>query len=545
MMNQEKHKVVYKIKGGTWENKTNKPLVEFVEGDGVSKNIPVYMRHKMFHKSKGSWDKDPYTTRITEDTVFTYKYKLDPFFPLLAYSFVAILLAFSLFLSNSFKKKNNKPVIKDNMIAVAENIDYDDLVDPVVDDDPSRNPNFNTDSISFGDDDTTTTNTDTPSLVNGEDLTYYTVSFLNIDGSVLQSGRYQVGSVPSYTGSTPTYSDNEYRYTFTGWGSISAVTGNATYTAQYSRERIQQDDPTPQVTRYTISTSVNDESMGSVSGAGTYDANATATLTATAISGYHFVKWSDENTDNPRTVTVTSDATYEAIFEQDVTTPVKGNVIKLKNIYGNDPTAEYRFRVLSIDGNEAKLLALFNASDSQVFNSNESNVYADSELDTYLNTTWYGTLSDAMKGAIQPTTIVQNTFKWNNGVPADGTQNVVAKGTGSMVGNYYITGGYESTLVGDRNVFVLDVQDVIDYFDGEDLSEDRIKIMFNIGRPYVDSYDILWLRSAFADYSDIAWYVEAIDGSLITYYIGRFSTLAARPAFNIDLSVAGIEFETE
>ena len=536
-MNLKKHKVVYKIKGGTWENKTNKPLVEFVEGNGVSKYIPVYMRHKMFHKSKGSWDKDPYTTRITEDTVFTYKYKLDPFFPLLAYSFVAILLAFSLFLSNSFKKKNNKPVIKDNMIAVAENIDYDDLVDPVVDDDPSRNPNFNTDSISFGNDDTTTTNTDTPSLVNREDLTYYTVSFLNIDGSVLQSGRYQVGSVPSYTGSTPTYSDNEYRYTFTGWGAISAVTGNATYTAQYSKERKQQDNPTPQVTRYTISTSVNDLTMGSVSGAGTYDANATVTLTPTAISGYHFVKWSDENTDNPRTITVITDATYEAIFESDIVMPVKGNVIKLKNIYDNDPTAEYRFRVLSIDGNNAKLLALFNASDSQVY-SNSSNVYADSELDTYLNTTWYGTLSDTMKGAIQSTNITQNTFNRNSGIPADGTENVVAKGTSGTSSNYYITGGYESVPVGERNVFALDVQDVIDYLNGEDLSKDKINTMFNTG-----ASGYVWLRSANAVGLSNAWRVYGDSGNLSSY--GVDSVDAVRPAFNIDLSKEGVEFSIE
>ena len=817
MMNQEKHKVVYKIKGGTWENKTNKPLVEFVEGNGVSKYIPVYMRHKMFHKSKGSWDKDPYTTRITEDTVFTYKYKLDPFFPFLAYSFVAILLAFSLFLSNTLVKKNNNPVIKDNMIAVAENIDYDDLVDPVVDEEPSRNPNFNTDSVSFGNDDTTTTNTDTPSLVNREDLTYYTVSFLNIDGSVLQSGRYQVGSVPSYTGSTPTYSDDEYRYTFTGWGSISAVTGNATYTAQYSRERIQQDDPTPQVTRYTITTSVNDLTMGSVTGGGTYDSNTTISLEVTANNGfhfvkwndgsvdnprsvtvtgnatytatfeaipgkgdvikyvddnehryriikvegnkalvtalydvkdssiygsdntyagsdldnylentwyaglsdnsmlkksieetpdltqyvmeytamgttgniketrtvgarhayalelkdvwdyvggksnattdnlqkmfnitkggfwlrsaedygsgyaycasgpanwseqlttfplnyrpaftidltksgvgyftetlytisvsvdstlkgkasidggrqyakgetavlkaepktgYHFVKWSDGNTDNPRTVTVTSDATYQAIFAQDVAVPEKGNVIRLKNIYGDNSTAEYRFRVLSINDNEAKLLALFNAPDSSAFDSNYSSVYANSELDTYLNDTWYSTLSDAMKGAIQPTNIVQNVFLYHYGSVPDGTENVAAKGTHGAItiANYYITDGYgygyEPVSVGERNVFALDVQDVIDYLDEEDLSKDKINTMFNTG-----ASDYVWLRSA-EGLPRSAWFVDGYDGGLsfddveydYTYRSGAYYDYAVRPAFIIDLSGEGVEFSIE
>ncbi len=37
-------------------------------------------------------------------------------------------------------------------------------------------------------------------------------------------------------------------------------------------------------------------------------------LTATPDYGYHFVKWSDGNTDNPRTITLTQDTTFEAIF---------------------------------------------------------------------------------------------------------------------------------------------------------------------------------------------------------------------------------------
>lgn len=67
--------------------------------------------------------------------------------------------------------------------------------------------------------------------------------------------------------------------------------------------------------QYTITVNVNDPAMGTVSGGGVYDANATATLTATANSGYQFVKWEDGNTSNPRTITVTKDETYTAVFE--------------------------------------------------------------------------------------------------------------------------------------------------------------------------------------------------------------------------------------
>ncbi len=46
----------------------------------------------------------------------------------------------------------------------------------------------------------------------------------------------------------------------------------------------------------------------------------TVTLTPTADAGYHFLKWSDDNTDNPRIVTISSETdiwNYEAIFEAD------------------------------------------------------------------------------------------------------------------------------------------------------------------------------------------------------------------------------------
>ena len=65
-----------------------------------------------------------------------------------------------------------------------------------------------------------------------------------------------------------------------------------------------------------IGTSVNDTSMGSVTGMGTYAKGTAVTLTAKANSGYRFVSWSDEVTDNPRTVVAEVDgASYAAIFE--------------------------------------------------------------------------------------------------------------------------------------------------------------------------------------------------------------------------------------
>ena len=55
---------------------------------------------------------------------------------------------------------------------------------------------------------------------------------------------------------------------------------------------------------------------GTVSGGGIYGSGTITRLYATPNTGYHFLRWSDSNTDNPRTVTVTSDATFAAEFEE-------------------------------------------------------------------------------------------------------------------------------------------------------------------------------------------------------------------------------------
>lgn len=70
--------------------------------------------------------------------------------------------------------------------------------------------------------------------------------------------------------------------------------------------------------QYTITVQSANPTMGSVTGGGTFNAGTTAILTATAYTGYHFTQWQDGNTANPRTVTVTGNATYTASFAADV-----------------------------------------------------------------------------------------------------------------------------------------------------------------------------------------------------------------------------------
>ena len=67
-------------------------------------------------------------------------------------------------------------------------------------------------------------------------------------------------------------------------------------------------------TGYLVTLQTNNDQWGEVAGAGLYPQDSTITLTATPYEGYTFMRWSDGNTDNPRTLTVTKDITLTAEF---------------------------------------------------------------------------------------------------------------------------------------------------------------------------------------------------------------------------------------
>jgi len=64
----------------------------------------------------------------------------------------------------------------------------------------------------------------------------YTITFVNYDGTVLETKKVEYAEIPTYTKETPTKIRNEqYSYTFAGWEpSITAVEDDATYTATYT-----------------------------------------------------------------------------------------------------------------------------------------------------------------------------------------------------------------------------------------------------------------------------------------------------------------------
>ena len=79
------------------------------------------------------------------------------------------------------------------------------------------------------------------------------------------------------------------------------LTSDTTFTAQFAPNQ------------YTLSLQC-DGSQGIVEGAGVFDYLAQVQISATPAYGYHFSSWSDGNTDNPRTYSVTKDVTLTANF---------------------------------------------------------------------------------------------------------------------------------------------------------------------------------------------------------------------------------------
>jgi hypothetical protein len=71
-----------------------------------------------------------------------------------------------------------------------------------------------------------------------EPVKEYTVTYKNIDGTVLQSDKWKAGQIPLYTGMEPTEKENVYyKSFFIGWNpDVTAVTGDAEYTAVYKQD---------------------------------------------------------------------------------------------------------------------------------------------------------------------------------------------------------------------------------------------------------------------------------------------------------------------
>jgi len=147
-------------------------------------------------------------------------------------------------------------------------------------------------------------------LSNTEPMTFYTITAgpdNTSHGSVTGSGIYPDGTTVLLNAIAAA------NHHFTKWNDgvtenprTVTVTENATYTATF------------QANEYQINVVSEQPEMGTVAGGGSYPYGTTIQIEAIPYTGYEFWRWTGGNTDNPRTVTVTANKTYSAIFRETV-----------------------------------------------------------------------------------------------------------------------------------------------------------------------------------------------------------------------------------
>ena len=216
--------------------------------------------------------------------------------------------------------------------------------------------------------------------------------------------------------------------------------------------------------------------------------------------------------------------------------PAKGSIVKM-NLDGT----ERQYRVLSVNGNVCKVLGMWddftsaynNTSTTTTFGSTTAQRYKGSTLDTYLNTTWYNTLSTEAKNAIVPENVVQYCYQFYGQPNTPNTPTYTYQYQHKLSDSDYDNAdNVGNVVVGNRNVFALDLKNIFDYMGKVCITSDELITMFWNSTTKVSKY--LWLRSSRADFSNFAWRVLGIGGYLnfgnvdISYVV--------RPALNLDMS---------
>ena len=153
-----------------------------------------------------------------------------------------------------------------------------------------------------------------------EEFEKYTITLSATNGTVSGGGEYLEGTV-TIIKAIP---DNGYKFVRWSDGNTEnprsiTVDNNLTLTAIIEKDENQSSEPD----KYTITLSAEN---GTVSGGGTFSKGASIQILATPNSGFHFVKWSDGNKDNPRTITVNRniELTAEISDKYKISAKVKG-----------------------------------------------------------------------------------------------------------------------------------------------------------------------------------------------------------------------------
>lgn len=132
----------------------------------------------------------------------------------------------------------------------------------------------------------------------------YTVTWMN-GNTKLKDEKFRYGAMPNYKGDTPTKKDTGHTYTFTGWSpKPSEVTGNVTYTAQFSDS----------LNTYNITYNLNN-GTNAPGNPSRYTYGTAVTLAAPTRTGYTFGGWFTNSGFSGDAVTeIPADATGDKAF---------------------------------------------------------------------------------------------------------------------------------------------------------------------------------------------------------------------------------------
>lgn len=189
----------------------------------------------------------------------------------------------------------------------------------------------------------------------------------------------------------------------------------------------------------------------------------------------------------------------------------KGNLVTINGT---------QYRVLSVNGTQVKVMSMDSVGDSAFssnvttsFGSFKGQKYAGSTLDTEM-TNFYNSLPEAIKTAIVPQTIKQSMYSFSDPMRLDNKKAEIE--------------------VGQRYVYALDVDDVIEYL-GNDYSSDSSYV---VNEMFFDTtsivYRSVWLRSAYSDNNNFVFCASGGYRNLTSS--GVFLSSEVRPTFVLDLS---------
>ena len=306
-------------------------------------------------------------------------------------------------------------------------------------------------------------------------------------------------------------------------------------------------------TEYTITGNITN---GTMSGDATIWSAETATVTIAPDEGYEL----------PSEITVTgATGVYDPATGEVALSGATGNVsVTVVCVVPTPPSAlakgdiihfdalgdgtQKRFRVIDvIEGNTVKLLGLddlgdsvYNASNRTIAFDNGSSYqnYGGSNLDTYLNTTYYNSLSSAVKSAIVDETLVQSCYSRATGQSASAAFNIKRLDNNTV---YAYTRTTQRT-VGSRHIHAIELDEIKSYFNtstGDLIQGTAINELFFEQTIAISKY--IWCASAYASNSNRTFIVLGNYGYL--NYTNYDLSCVVRPAFKINLST--IEYTKE